>query len=177
MQHIAPAHRTLVLAAIAAFIVGFAAIAGAWAFEYAGVLPCPLCLQQRWPYYLGLPLAAGAVFLLLATPRLGALARLLLAVTALLFLSGGLLGVYHAGVEWALWPGPSDCVAGTGGTAGGSLLEQMRATRLIPCDRAAWRLFGVSLAGYNAVISLGIAGLLGWALARPRAHGSSSLSQ
>lgn len=162
-----------------ALVVGFAAIAGAWAFEYAGLAPCPLCLEQRWPYYLGLPLAALALVLFLAAPPLAALGRVLIALTALLFLAGGLLGIYHAGVEWALWPGPSDCVAaGAGSGAAGSLIDQMRQTRIVPCDEAAWRLFGLSLAGYNAIVSLFIAGLIGWALAgRPPAQGSSSLSQ
>jgi len=139
-------------------IIGFATIAGAWAFQlYGDLVPCPLCFIGRWQYYAGLPLALAALLLVQNNVNM---ARLLLVLVALVFVAGAIFSAWHAGVEWKFWPGPSTCETGSGSpeTAGG-LLSQMRSTRVVPCDEAAWRLFGVSLAGYNAIISAGIAGL------------------
>ncbi len=141
-------------------IVGLATIAGAWGFQiYGDLVPCPLCFIGRWQYYAGLPLALLA--LLLASGKAG-LARILLALVALVFLAGAVFAVWHTGIEWKFWPGPNSCAGGVGSpsTAGG-LLNQMRTTRVVPCDEAAWRLFGISLAGYNAIISAGLA-VLAW---------------
>jgi disulfide bond formation protein DsbB len=64
------------------------------------------------------------------------------------------MGVYHAGVEWSFWQGPTSCAAGAPSTAPiGNILEAIRNVRVVPCNEAAWRLFGISLAGYNALIS------------------------
>ncbi len=137
-------------------VIGLATIAGAWAFQiYGDLVPCPLCFIGRWQYYAGLPLALLA--LLLATSNAG-LARILLVLVALAFAAGAVFAAWHAGIEWKFWPGPDTCAGGTGSpsTAGG-LLNQMRTTRVVPCDEAAWQLFGISLAGYNAIISTGLA--------------------
>ncbi len=139
-------------------IVGFATIGGAWAFQiYGDLVPCPLCYIGRWQYYAGLPLALLA---LLLAARNADLASILLILVALAFAAGAVFSAWHAGIEWKFWPGPDTCASGSGSpsTAGG-LLSQMRTTRVVPCDEAAWRLFGISLAGYNAIISTGIAGL------------------
>jgi disulfide bond formation protein DsbB len=154
-------------AAFAGFAVGGVAalaIGGALVFQYGfGYVPCMLCLWQRWPYYLGIPLALVAGALALGG-RTGP-AKALLAVVGLLFLGGAGLGLYHAGVEWSFWPGPASCAgADAAPTSAGGLLAQMRATRIVPCDSAAWRLFGVSLAGYNALIALGLSALCAWSL-------------
>lgn len=150
-------------AAAAGIIValgGMAAILGAWFFQYAlGYLPCELCLQQRIPYYVTIPLAvivaAGA---LRDWPQ--PLLRGGLVVIALVMLAGAGLGVYHAGVEWKWWAGPSAC-GGTLGELGsaGDLLSRVQTTRVIRCDEAAWRLFGVSLAGWNVLIALALAAI------------------
>ncbi|MDR4306286.1 disulfide bond formation protein B [Chelatococcus sambhunathii] len=144
----------LVIAVVAALTVG-----GALIFEHVfGYVPCMLCLWERWPYYLGAPLALLAA--LLAVRGNAGAARLLLVLVAILFLGGAALGAYHAGVEWSFWPGPTSCAgANAAPSSAGGLLEQMRTTRIVPCDRAAWRLFGVSLAGYSALISLGLVAL------------------
>lgn len=155
--------QALLVACVVVLAAGLAAIGGAWAFEYAGFAPCPLCLEQRWPYYLGLPLTALALVLVLAAPRLTPLARIMMLAVAVMFFAGGLVGIYHAGVEWGFWPGPASC-AQAGGIGGGDLLEQMRATRIVPCDEAAYRFAGISLAGYNALASLAIAGVIAWAI-------------
>ena len=147
-------------AGAAAFVVALGAaatVAGALVFEHVfGYVPCMLCLWERWPYYIGAPLALLAG-LLAGRGHAGA-ARLLLTVVALLLLAGAALGAYHAGVEWRFWPGPTSCAgANAAPTSAGGLLQQMRTTRIVPCDAAAWRLFGISLAGYSALISLGLA--------------------
>jgi disulfide bond formation protein DsbB len=118
-----------------------------------GLPPCPLCLQQRIPYYIAIPLA-----LLLATGALrGAPSSLLrggLATLAVIMMAGVALGAYHAGVEWKFWAGPAECTGPINdfGSAG-SLVQQMQTTSVVRCDEAAWRLLGLSLAGYNVLIS------------------------
>jgi disulfide bond formation protein DsbB len=75
------------------------------------------------------------------------------------------LGTYHAGVEWGWWAGPTDCTGPlTDLTAGGSLLSQLNSIHVVRCDEAAWRLLGISLAGYNALISLALAAIAGFGL-------------
>ena len=144
-------------AAIAVVLVGTATIAGAWIFEHMGYLPCPLCLQQRIPYYVGIPLAVAA----LVATRMGrgaVLPRALIGLVGLLFLFGAGLAAYHAGVEWKFWPGPSDCAVGAGGpTAAGGLLDSLNETVLVRCDEPALLVFGQSLAVWNVAISLALA--------------------
>ena len=75
------------------------------------------------------------------------------------------LGVYHAGVEWHWWAGPTDCTGPlTDLRAGGSLLNQLQSIHVVRCDEAAWRFLGISLAGYNALISLLLAAIAGFGL-------------
>jgi disulfide bond formation protein DsbB len=145
-------------AAILVALGAMATILGAWFFEYVlGYLPCPLCLQQRIPYYIAIPaaviVAAGA---LKGAPRRW-LALGLAAIALVMLLSAG-LGVHHAGVEWKWWPGPASCAA-LGELGSGNLLERVQQTRIIRCDEAAWRFLGISLAGYNVLISLALAGV------------------
>jgi disulfide bond formation protein DsbB len=133
--------------------VGAATIVGAWFFQYViGLVPCPLCLDQRVPYYVAIPAALALAFLA-RDPRRHRLALLLLLAIAALLAYGAGLGVYHAGIEWKWWPGPATCTSAGGAAGGGSLLSQMQAARVVPCDEAQWRFLGLSLAGYNALIS------------------------
>ncbi|RXF73753.1 disulfide bond formation protein B [Hansschlegelia zhihuaiae] len=150
------ASEALFRAGFLIFAVAALAVGGALVFEHGfGYLPCMLCLWQRWPYYLGAPLALVAA--LLAWSGHDGAARLLLVIVGLMFLGGAGLGAYHAGVEWGFWPGPTSCAgANAAPTSAGGLLDQMRTTRIVPCDAAAWRLFGISLAGYNALIAAGL---------------------
>lgn len=145
--------KRLFLAALA-FLLGLAAIAGAWAFQLlGGYVPCKLCLEQRIPYYVGLPLIAVALVLLVADAQL-ALARTLLLAAGIAFLIGMGLGIYHSGVEWQFWLGPADCGGGVATTANaGDLLAQISRTKVVSCTEASWRLFGLSFAGWNAVVS------------------------
>jgi len=132
--------------------LGAATIAGAWFFQYViGLVPCPLCYEQRTPYYVAIPLALF-LGLLALDPRRTKLARILLLAVAAIFAYGAALGVYHSGIEWKWWPGPATC-SSAGLAGGGSLLSQMQGTRVVPCDEVQWRFLGLSLAGYNALIA------------------------
>jgi disulfide bond formation protein DsbB len=133
--------------------VGAATIAGAWFFQYViGLVPCPLCLEQRVPYYVAIPLALVLGFFA-DDPGRSKFARLLLLAIAAILAYGAALGVYHAGVEWGWWPGPVTCSSTHLPGGGGSILSQMQGTRVVPCDEVQWRFLGLSLAGYNALIA------------------------
>ncbi|QZO02403.1 disulfide bond formation protein B [Chenggangzhangella methanolivorans] len=159
-----PAATALVVAIVSAATVG-----GALVMQHGfGYVPCMLCLWGRWPHYLGAPLALAAW--LLATRGAPAPARIALALAALLFLAGAGLSAYHAGVEWGFWPGPASCAgANAAPTAAGGLLDQMRATRIVPCDAAAFRILGISLAGWNALICLALSAIAALGARRPGA--------
>ena len=162
LSHLTPRRAGLLI-----FAVTLATIAGAWIFELLGYAPCELCLMQRWAYYAGLPLALAVALL---APGSAGLARAGLGVLALLWLGSMVFGVYHAGVEWKWWLGPSTCGSQAGFSGGLPDLGKP----VILCDTAAIRILGLSLAGWNAVVSLGLALL---ALAGLRSQGSSSVSQ
>ena len=160
-------------AATAALIValaGAATIAGAWFFELALRLkPCPLCLEQRWPYYIGIPLALiVALAAWRGAPRMIVAAGL--AALALLMLWGAYLGVYHAGIEWGWWPGPQECSGPAELGPATDFMKRLQNLNITRCDEAAWRFLGLSLAGYNALISAALAATAVWgaASARPR---------
>jgi disulfide bond formation protein DsbB len=135
--------------------LAFATLAGAWFFQYVlHVLPCHLCLMQRWAYYFVIPtgaLVAVAAFHGMPRKALGAV----LVLVALALLANSAFGGYHAGVEWGFWKGPSDCTGTIPdlGSLKGGLLAQIDKAEVVPCDKVQWRLFGVSLAGFNAMIS------------------------
>ena len=153
-------------AAIAAFVLSLATLCGAWFFEYVLKLaPCPLCLMQRIPYHIIIPLSLLlAIAALVRAPR-----NLLLvgfAAIAIAACCNVVLGAYHAGVEWHWWAGPADCSGPlTDLRTGGSLLDQLHAVHVVRCDEAAWRFLGLSLAGYNVLISLALAVIAGFGLA------------
>lgn len=136
---------------------GLAAIATAWGFQLiGGYVPCKLCLEQRIPYYVGLPLALLALFLMQA--RRTGLALALLLVVAVVFAYGSGLGIYQSGAEWKFWDGPSDCGGGTSTpTSAANMLQALKSTRVVSCTEASWRMFGLSFAGWNAVASGGLA--------------------
>src|SRR5574337_1015159 len=142
----------LVLAAAAA------TLAGAWIFQAFGVEPCELCLKERYPYYATLPLAAAAIFLARNAPPFAA--KIVLALLAAIFVAGAVVGVYHAGVEWKFWPGPTEC---TGEfvklTSMTEFRKQLQNVRVVRCDEVSLRILGLSLAGWNVLISAGIAAL------------------
>lgn len=157
-----PAAWPAVVLAVSAFM-----LATAHAFErFGGYAPCLLCLKQREVYWV-----AGAVALVgivLVRARGAARFRPWLAlILAAIFLFGAGLAAYHAGVEWKWWPGPGAC-SGGGGTVSSlnmsGLLDGTLKVRPPACDTAAWRLLGLSMAGWNGLASLALAGLgaLAW---------------
>jgi disulfide bond formation protein DsbB len=158
--------RPAAAAAVAVAAVGAATILGAWFFQYVlGLQPCPLCLEQRTPYFIAIPLAVIiAVAALRGAPR-AVLAGGLVAV-ALAMLWGVGLGIYHSGVEWHWWPGPQDCSGPiTNFGSARDLLKQIQSTSVVRCDEAAWRFLGLSLAGYNVLIALAMVAVASWGAA------------
>jgi disulfide bond formation protein DsbB len=166
------ANSTVRPAAAAALVIaalGVATILGAYFFQYVvGLAPCPLCLEQRIPYYVAIPLALIVAFAASReAPR--QIVQIGLIVLALIMLFGAGLGVYHAGIEWKWWPGPTECSGEF--TAPGSasdLLKQMEVTSVVRCDEAAWRFLGISLSGYNVLISLTLAAIAAWGVVAGR---------
>lgn len=118
-----------------------------------GLEPCALCLYQRWPWWAALGLGAG----LIAARGRPALGRALLGLTGLALLTGAGIAAYHMGVEYGWWPGPAACAPP--GAGGPMELDALRAQvmgreRIVPCDEAAIRVLGLSMAGWNVLISL-----------------------
>ena len=157
------------IAALAISAIAAATLAGAWYFQLVlDIRPCPLCLEQRYAYYLAIPL--GALTALAAgrdAPRSVLLAGL--AILWVAALGNAVLGTYHSGVEWAFWQGPTDCTGPIGdlGSAG-NLLERLDTAKVIPCDEVQWRFLGLSLAGYNVLISLLMAAIAAWGIKSTR---------
>src|ERR1700716_2700397 len=155
------------VAALAITGIAAATLAGAWFFQLAlDIRPCPLCLEQRYAYYLTIPLGALTA---LATAKDAPRAVLLagLAILAVASLGNAVLAAYHAGVEWHFWQGPTDCT-GTIGDLGsaGSPLERLDTVKVIRCDEVPWRFLGLSLAGYNVLISLLMVAIASWGIGR-----------
>tara|TARA_R110002072_G_scaffold182491_1_gene338644 strand:- start:80 stop:613 length:534 start_codon:yes stop_codon:yes gene_type:complete len=142
-----------------------AMLGGAWSFQvFGGLQPCTLCIYQRWPYWIVIVLAGLAV---LAGRRLapGGLA-VFAAICGLVFLAGAGIAGFHVGVEQHWWEGLSTC--GSGGLDDPNMsIEELKAklfaTPLVRCDDVAWSLFGISMAGYNLIISVILAAASAWA--------------
>jgi disulfide bond formation protein DsbB len=146
-----PAYR---MGGIVLLLAG-AVILAALGFEhFGGYAPCPLCLQERYAYYAGIPALFAALVLIGAEREKAATALFVLVAMAFLINSG--LGVYHAGVEWKWWAGPESCaaVARPLSRNAGDLLERAQSARVVRCDEAPWDFAGLSFAGWNAVLSL-----------------------
>lgn len=146
--------QPLPAAAFAIAAVAALTLAGAWFFELVLKLePCPLCLDQRIPYYIAVPL--GILVGLLGNERLARIGLVLLGVVLLI---GAGYGVYHAGIEWGFWEGPAACAGGAATAPAGDILSSLKGTqRVVSCSEAAWRFLGLSLAGYNVLIAGGLA--------------------
>lgn len=142
-SEIAPA---LILLAISA-----ATLATVYASQYIGGLqPCELCLYQRWPWWGVLALAAVA-----SLPALPANLRMLLVLAAgLVLLAGASLAFFHVGVEQHWWPGLASCSGGGQMPGSFAQLQQMMQRPAPACDKPAWTLLGISMAGYNAILSV-----------------------
>jgi len=129
-----------------ALLIPAALLAGAWGSQLIGGLyPCEMCHWQRWPHY-----AAVVIALLAFVPALPT--RLLVTLAALAIAVSGAIGVAHAGVEYHWWHGFTAC---TGTMSSGPItIDDLMKAPIVRCDQAQWTLFGVSLAGFNAIISL-----------------------
>jgi disulfide bond formation protein DsbB len=140
-----------------ALLLAAAAIAVALGYQHLGGLqPCELCLEQRYAYYAGVPLLFGALVALSAGQT--RIAALLFGIVALGFIGNAGLGVYHAGVEWKFWEGPTACSGAQQITTNaGNMLDALKQTNVVRCDQAAWRFLGLSFAGWNILASLFIA--------------------
>lgn len=145
--------------ALAMLVLAAATILGALGFEHiGGYQPCHLCLMQRAPYYLGVPVAAVALAAVwMGAPRLVLVA--LFALFAALMLYGGGLAVFHSGVEWRFWEGPASCSPSVGVTSAADMLNQIANTHAPSCTDAPWRLLGLSFAGWNVIVSALLLGL------------------
>ena len=153
-------HPRVVPALIVAVSLG--ALAAALASQYWGDLqPCVLCIYQRYAY---LGAAAFGLLGLIAGPRTGA-RRAAVALAGLAFLTGAAIAAFHVGVEQQWWRGTAGCHAPAfdPNASIAELRKQLLETRLVPCDAVPWSLFGLSMAGYNVLASLGLALASVWA--------------
>lgn len=143
--------------ALSVLLASAAVLAAALLSQYAGGLePCALCVYQRAPYAAAIALAAAGLALADRRRAVGGLHGLAAAV----FLAGAGIAAYHAGVEWRWWAGTEACggAPGAGARSVAELRAQIMAAPAVRCDEAAWSLFGVSMAGYNFLASLALAG-------------------
>ena len=139
----------LAKARIVALLVPAVLLGGALGSQYWGKLvPCEMCMWQRYPHYAALLLAILAILLAKT-----ALSRPLTILAGLAILVSGGLGVFHAGVEYKLWNGPEHCTSLVSGS-GADLLKALLAAPIIRCDEPQWTMFGISLAGFNAIFSI-----------------------
>lgn len=136
-------------------------ILSALGFEHIGhYVPCALCLKQRWPYYIAIPVGILAI-LSSAMRAPPAVTRTLLLLTALSMLIGGGLGVYHAGAEWKFWPGPATCATSVDAITKSAtdLLADLNVQHGPSCTDASLRVLGLSFAGWNVITSAVLAGI------------------
>ncbi|RVV99726.1 disulfide bond formation protein B [Mesobaculum littorinae] len=156
ISSLSPRRLMLIAALGSALLLG-----GAFVFQAFGYAPCKLCLWQRWPHAAAILLGVIAVFRpLRAVAWLGAGAALLTAG----------FGIYHTGVERGWWEGPSSCTgngAGVGGLSGADLLSTDGPSNIVMCDEVAWAFAGLSMASWNAVLSLVLALIWVRAATRP----------
>jgi disulfide bond formation protein DsbB len=145
-------------ARLLALLVPAALLGGALGSQYIGGLyPCEMCYWQRWPHGAAILLALGAIVSPIGAPR----TRPLVLLAALAIAISGAIGVFHAGVELGYWEGITRCTA-TGATS----LEDILKVPLVRCDQVQWSLFGISMAGWNAIFSLGGAALIAYLAGR-----------
>jgi disulfide bond formation protein DsbB len=143
--------RALVIAAASAAI-----LAAVWILQGLGYAPCELCLTQRYAFYAAIPLALIAAFA--ASRSAHGLARAGFALLALIFAANAALALYHAGVEYHWWAGPTACTGGvTGSLNVNDLVNTLNAEKVVRCDEVQLRIAGLSLAGWNVAASAALA--------------------
>jgi disulfide bond formation protein DsbB len=138
-------------ARLIALLLPLALLGGALGSQYFGGLhPCEMCYWQRWPHGAAILFAALAF----TAPAESSRARNLTLLAALAITISGIIGVYHAGVEAKIFPGFTTCTAMPKGLTTAEMLEQITHAPLVRCDQVQWSLFGISMAGWNAILSL-----------------------
>lgn len=157
---------SLYRARLLALLIPAALLAGAWSFQlFGGLYPCEMCHWQRWPHY------AAVVVALLAFVVPGRSGKTaMVALAALLIAVSGVIGVLHAGIEYHWWQGFTACTSTVSdpGASTDQMLKDLLAAPIVRCDAAQWTLGGISLAGFNAILSLGGALIIAWQLSRRR---------
>ena len=148
-----------------ASLIPAALLAGAWGFQLiGGYFPCEMCHWQRWPHYAAVGVAA------VAFAAGGRLRAVLVVLAVVLIAASGVIAVLHAGVEYHWWNGFTACTApvSLAGATAAERLAALMAQPIVRCDVPQWQLGGVSLAGFNALFSLGGALLVLWQLRKAR---------
>ena len=149
-----------------ALLLPLALMAGALGSQvFGGLFPCEMCHWQRWPHYAAIVLAALAFAVPGRTNR-----RALVAAAAIAILVSGAIGVFHAGVEYHWWKGITACsttMQGSGGSVQ-EMLDRIMKAPVVRCDVPQWSLFGISLAGFNALFSLAGGATILWLMRRQR---------
>ena len=148
-----------------ALLVPGALLAGAFGSEYLGGLyPCEMCWWQRWAHI------AALAFALLSIAPMPDRGRSMVWLAAAAMLISGAIGAYHAGVEAKIFEGFTQCTSGAAGASAEEMLEQIMNAPMIRCDQVQWSFLGISMAGWNAILSLGFGLLILWlSIRRPRA--------
>lgn len=142
-----------------ALLLPLALLGGALGSQHLGGLyPCEMCYWQRWPHAAAIVLAALAF----TAPAASGRARTLTLLAALAIAISGVIGVYHAGVELGIFEGFTTCTSTARATTTKDLLDQLMKVPLVRCDQVQWALLGISMAGWNAILSLGGAATIAW---------------
>jgi disulfide bond formation protein DsbB len=146
-----------VAARLIALLLPLALLAGAYGSQYfGGLYPCEMCWWQRYAHFAALAFAIPAFFF----PARSGMSRMLVVLAALGIAASGAIGVYHAGVEAKIFEGFTQCTAEMKSTSTADLLKQITHAPLVRCDEVQFRFFGITLAGWNAILSLGGAALI-----------------
>ena len=152
-------------ARIVALLLPLALLGGAMGSQYLGGLhPCEMCYWQRWPHAAAIVLAA----LSFTAPAGSSRSRTIVLLAALAIAISGAIGVYHAGVEAKIFEGFTTCTANATGATTSELLKQITHAPMIRCDQVQFRFLGISMAGWNAILSLGGAALILLLTLKPR---------
>jgi disulfide bond formation protein DsbB len=149
--------QTAAIARLIALLLPVALLGGALGSQYLGGLhPCELCYLQRWPHAAAIALALLSFLAPVSSPR----SRIFVFLAALAIAVSGVIGVYHAGVEAKVFEGFTQCTALPKGMSTAELLKQITHAPLVRCDEVQFRFLGISLAGWNAILSLAGAALI-----------------
>jgi disulfide bond formation protein DsbB len=153
----APGFGPASAARLVALLLPLALLGGALGSQYLGGLhPCEMCMWQRWPHALAILLA----LLAFTSPAESTRSRALVLLAALAIAVSGCIGVYHAGVEAKIFEGFTQCTATGKGLSPSELLQEISHAPLVRCDEVQFRFLGISMAGWNAILSLGGATLI-----------------